>query len=111
MLRHRVPPDAPRALAEVADYAFVRIVDVMNEQVDPIHATNVLKAAGMIRDEVCGPVVKKIEMKMGLAEMLARAAMDDDDQVVDAMIGDQAEEGLEELGPDPEERQKKALGD
>jgi hypothetical protein len=105
-----VPDALHPALGEVADYAFKRIIDVLDERVDPMHASNVLKAAGMIRDEVCGPIVKKIEMKMGLAEMLARAAMDDDDQVVDAMIGDQAEEGLEELGPDPEERQKKALG-
>jgi hypothetical protein len=78
----------------------------LDERVSPDHAANVLKAATLIRDEVCGPIVKKVEVKMGLAEMLARASIDDDD-VVDALT-----EGLdaaEDLLPDPESRHEKAL--
>lgn len=73
-LHYRVAPDTHPVLGDIADSALIRMIDVMNEQVDPVHAGNVLKAASMIRDEICGPIAKKVELKMGLAEMLALAS-------------------------------------
>jgi len=76
-MRIRVPAGTPAPHADLADYALKRVVDVLNEDVDPLHATNVLRAATAIREEICGPIVKKIELKTSLAELLAAASHDD----------------------------------
>jgi hypothetical protein len=80
-MRYRVPPELEDTDAgEMADEALETIVDVMRQRVHPLYAPTVLKAASMIREEVCGPVVKKFEVKMGLAELLAAATDDRDDE-------------------------------
>jgi hypothetical protein len=84
-LKHRVPKDTHPELAKLADYALMRIVAAMDEQIPEEHAGIVLKAATLIRDEICGPIVKKVEVKMGLAQMLAQAALEDDEDVVEAL--------------------------
>ncbi len=60
-LRHRVPEGAPALLADLAGEGLQRIVDVMNERVHFSAAASVLKAAAMLREEVCGPVAQKLE--------------------------------------------------
>lgn len=100
-LRYRVNPDLHPALGDLADSALIRMVDVMNEMVDPIHAGNVLKAASMIRDEICGPIAKKVELKMGLAEMLALAS-EPEEEAEFTVVADPAV--TVEALPDPENR-------
>lgn len=56
--------------AMIADRAFQRIVDVMDERVHPSAMPSVLKAATEARSEILGERVKKIEAKIGLAELL-----------------------------------------
>lgn len=60
-LRYRVPVDAPDLLADVAGEATHVILEVMRGAVEAYpHAR--LRAAARIRDEVCGPIVKKVEV-------------------------------------------------
>ncbi len=56
-LRHRVPEGTPEELATAADRAFQRIVEVMEGDVP--EPQSVLKAAALLRDEICGPVAQK----------------------------------------------------
>ncbi|WP_242394839.1 hypothetical protein [Anaeromyxobacter oryzisoli] len=57
----RVPESASPAERELADLALRRIVDVMDERVNPFGAFSVLTAARGLREEICGPVPKKLE--------------------------------------------------
>lgn len=59
--RLRVPEDATPAAAALADRALQRVVDVMEEQVFFQSAPTVLKAATVLREEVCGRVADKTE--------------------------------------------------
>lgn len=58
----RVPKDATPAERELADRALQRVADVMEEQVSSFQSFAVLTAARTIREEVCGPVVKKVDV-------------------------------------------------
>lgn len=79
-MRYRVPEELKDSdVGEMADEALETIVDVMRQKVHPMYAPTVLKAATLIREEVCGPVVKRIELNMTLAQMLAAATADPDD--------------------------------
>jgi hypothetical protein len=71
-LRLRVPADASEAAKELADRALQRVADVMNCKVTSKQANSVLKAAIHIREEVCGPVTRKIEVegKIGIGALL-----------------------------------------
>lgn len=72
----RVPKDVPSDLGDVADHAFERIVDVLNEKVYHKSAGHVLNAARMVREEVCGPIAQKIAVSGvdGLGDALDEAA-------------------------------------
>lgn len=61
-LRLRVPEDAAPEHADLADRAFSRIVDVMDEQVLPDRAFAVLAAAKAVREEICGKQTEKVEL-------------------------------------------------
>jgi hypothetical protein len=61
-LRLRVPDAAPLLAAELAGEALERIVDVMRGKVRPERAFPTLTAAKAVREEVCGPIVKKHEV-------------------------------------------------
>lgn len=62
-LRHRVPEGTPEALADVADTAMDRLVDVMMERVEDAQlASQVLKAATSLRAEICGPPTQRHEV-------------------------------------------------
>lgn len=58
----RVPDGATPEAAELADRAFARVVDVLEERVHFQQAGHVLKAATMVREEICGPVAQKHEL-------------------------------------------------
>lgn len=79
----RVPDGTPEDVALLADRALMRIADVMEERVDFMRAGHVLKAATQLRNEVCGPIAQKLEVKAddSFAELLkearARAARED----------------------------------
>lgn len=61
-LRLRVPESTPEPLASVADEAFDVVVRTMRgEQFDPGMAQVQLRAAAMVREEVCGPVKQRVE--------------------------------------------------
>lgn len=61
-LRHRVPADAPKELADVAGEAFDAVVEVMRGEFrDSTVASTRLRAAAMVREEVCGPMAQKLE--------------------------------------------------
>jgi len=57
----RIPETASEAERELANRALERIADVMEETVAPFREFAVLTAARAIREEVCGPIPKKIE--------------------------------------------------
>ncbi|RKH09007.1 hypothetical protein D7X74_30460 [Corallococcus sp. CA047B] len=57
----RVPASAEPAAKALADRAFQRVVDVLEERVGFQQAGHVLKAATIIREEVCGPLAQKLE--------------------------------------------------
>lgn len=61
-LNLRIPEGTPPAAKELADKAFARVVDVLEEVVDFRQAGAVLKAASMIREEICGPIAQKHEV-------------------------------------------------
>lgn len=75
-LRLRVPDDAPEEAKELADRALQRVADVMNCKVGYRQSNSVLKAAVHIREEVCGPVTRKVEVegKIGLTALLDEAS-------------------------------------
>lgn len=57
----RVPDKAPQAHRDLANRALERIADVMEDKVSSLTAFAVLTAARTLREEVCGPVPKKLE--------------------------------------------------
>lgn len=61
-LNLRVPENAPEAAKALANRAFERVVDVLEEGVDFRQAGAVLKAATMVREEICGPMAQKHEV-------------------------------------------------
>jgi hypothetical protein len=67
---YRVPDDAPPAMRELADRALQRISDVMEEGIGAPIAPSVIKAAQQIREEVCGPVEKRVRISGSLEAML-----------------------------------------
>lgn len=69
----RIPPGTPPEHAALADMAMSRMVDVMCEDVHPAMAPSVLKAACVVREEICGPIVKKIEVKASLEQLLTES--------------------------------------
>jgi len=73
---HRIPEDVGGKAREAAERAFDRMIEVMEEKVDCRAAPHVLKAATAIREEVCGPIVRKIQVTTSLEQMLAEAASD-----------------------------------
>lgn len=61
-LRHRVPEGTTPELADVADEAFDAVVQVMRgEFIDSQVASTRLRAAAMVREEVCGKVAQPME--------------------------------------------------
>ncbi len=60
-LNHRVPKDAPPEAAALANHALARIVAVLDERVHFTASGHVLKAATLLREEVCGQVAQKLE--------------------------------------------------
>lgn len=61
-LNLRVPESAPELAKDIANRAFQRAVEVMEEQVDFRLAPSVLKAVTVIREEICGSVSQKHEV-------------------------------------------------
>lgn len=59
-LRHRVPKDASPEAVAVADEALGTLVAVMRGEVERF-ARERMSAAALLREEVCGPVPKKLE--------------------------------------------------
>jgi hypothetical protein len=94
-LRLRVPDNAPEEAKELADRALSRVADVMNGKVHSSIATPVLKAATHIREEICGPLTKKIEVegKLGLSGLL---------DAVGAMENEEKKEPVPEVKPPAE---------
>jgi len=72
----RIPPNTPPAHADLADFALERMVAVMCEQVHPSVAPSVLKAACVMREEICGPIVKKLEVRASLEQLLSESMED-----------------------------------
>ncbi len=60
-MKHRLPEDASEEVKAVAARAFERLVDVMEERVPVMAAGHVLKAATLLREEVCGRVAQPLE--------------------------------------------------
>lgn len=60
-LNWRVPESAPEPAKEVAQRSWDRIVDVLEERVGFQEAGHVLKAATIIREEICGPLKQRVE--------------------------------------------------
>lgn len=57
----RVPDDASEGAKTLAAMGLGRIMDVMLERVSSFQAGSVLKAATRVREEVCGPLVQKVQ--------------------------------------------------
>lgn len=58
----RVPDGASEGEAELAGVALGRMVDVMMDRLHPQSAGAVLKAATTIREEICKPIPKAVEV-------------------------------------------------
>jgi hypothetical protein len=71
----RLPKEASDVEAMVARYGFARICEVMAGTVGYRKAPSILKAAVLVREEICGPVARTINMEGGLTlEALVGAA-------------------------------------
>jgi len=57
----RVPATASDAERALADRALCRLADVLEGNVHPAMAFPVLQAGRLLREEICGPVPKKLE--------------------------------------------------
>lgn len=66
----RQPRDLDPQLAAMADRAFERIVDVMEERVPEKKQKGVLTAAAMVREEILGPIAQKMEVEGNLEHIL-----------------------------------------
>lgn len=60
-LRLRVPEGAAPEVAEVAGRCLERVADVLEGKVHFTDAGHVLKAAAMLREELCGPIAQKLQ--------------------------------------------------
>lgn len=60
-LNLRVPESTPEPLKALANRALERVADVLEEEVDFRQANAVLKAATMLREEICGPVAQQVK--------------------------------------------------
>lgn len=66
-LRLRVPDDAHPEAAKVADEAFETVVSIMRGKEKNVgQALARLSAARVVRDEVCGPIAKKVDVSGSL---------------------------------------------
>jgi biopolymer transport protein ExbB/TolQ len=75
-MKWRVPKEAPPEAAELAGEAFAVIVDVMRRGVPYRFARNTLSAAVAVRDDICGPVVRRVEVDAKMSyEQLVNASM------------------------------------
>lgn len=59
--RWRIPDGTSEAMADVADHALSRVLDVLDERVPANKAHAVLKAAQIAREEICGPIAQRLE--------------------------------------------------
>lgn len=64
-MRWRVPDSASEEAKAVADRAMARIIHVMEAKVWEKQARAVLGAATYLREEICGPIPKKLELGLG----------------------------------------------
>jgi len=63
-LRHRMPEGLPVDVVEVADRAMGTVIAVMDGQVTWDTQAR-LSAAKYVREEICGPMVQKVELTLG----------------------------------------------
>lgn len=59
-LRHRVPKEVDQEVADIADEALGTLVSVMRGEIRD-NARDRMGAATALREEICGPVPKKLE--------------------------------------------------
>ena len=59
--RFRAPEGTPEDVANIADKAFRRILRIMNGKIDYQSAGPQLKAACVVREEICGSIKQTIE--------------------------------------------------
>jgi len=74
-LRIRTPESLPEEAKELAGEAFEAVVRVMRREVQGRGTQDVLRAAAMVREEICGPITQKheLEAKGGLSFQLILA--------------------------------------
>lgn len=73
--RIRIPKDASPVEAMIAKRSLERLIEVMEGRVPFRKANAALKAAVMVREEICGPIQRTVEVKGGLSlEALVSAA-------------------------------------
>lgn len=58
----RVPDGAPKEQRELANEALGTIIDVMRGSIGFVEAPMRLKASAHIREEICGPVAKQVNL-------------------------------------------------
>lgn len=86
-MKWRVPKDAPPEAAELAGEALGSIVKVMRQGVHFKHARNVLSAATAVRDDICGPVVRRVEVAAHMTyEQLVNASMSPHGEVIEGEV-------------------------
>lgn len=59
-VRLRIPDGTPQEAEDIANRALQRVVDVMDGKVH-YGARDVLTAAAMVRNEVCGPIEQRVK--------------------------------------------------
>jgi hypothetical protein len=75
LIRRRIPKDASPEEQEIASWAMQRMVEVMAGKVGFRKAPSVLKAGIAVREEICGPLNRTVEMKGAITlEALVGAA-------------------------------------
>jgi hypothetical protein len=73
--RIRIPKTATPVEAKIAQRGLERLIEVMEGRVPFRKANAALKAAVMVREEICGPIQRTVEVKGGLSlEALVSAA-------------------------------------
>jgi hypothetical protein len=72
-----LPPDVQEAAAEVAGYAFERLVQVMGGTINSKKSPSILKAVTAVREEICDPVVKeaRISGTLSLEDLVSKAGL------------------------------------
>lgn len=86
--RHRVPDNVSEDMKILADRSMERLSEVLEGSVPPDLAGHVIKAAGMLREEICGSITKSVDVRMSLEQMIAASA-----------VLDSAEDELDRLPP------------